>query len=78
MNRLLRNLGFGLMVGGAGMILIWAIKPLRIIWPWLLQLPLILRIGVVAGALGLAVLLGSVLAERLRDREGDVDLRDEF
>jgi hypothetical protein len=78
MNRLLRNLGFGLMVGGAVMILIWAIKPLRMIWPWLLQLPMVLRIGVVAGALGLAVLLGSVLAERLSDREGDADLRDEF
>ena len=78
MNRLLRNLGFGLMVGGAVMMLIWAIKPLRMIWPWLLQLPMVLRIGVVAGALGLAVLLGSVLAERLSDREGDADLRDEF
>lgn len=78
MNRLLRNLGFGLMVGGVVMILIWAIKPLRMIWPWLLQLPMVLRIGVVAGALGLAVLLGSVLSERLSDREGDADLLDEF
>ena len=78
MNRLLRNLGVGLMMGGVVMILIWAIKPLRMIWPWLLQLPLVLRIGVVAGALGLAVLLGSVLAERLSDREGDADLHDAF
>lgn len=78
MNRLLRNLGFGLMVGGVVMMLVWAIKPLRMIWPWLLQLPLVLRIGVVAGAVGLAFLLGSVLAERLIDRKGDAHLRDEF
>lgn len=78
MNRLLRNLGFGLMVGGAVMILIWAIKPLRLVWPWLLQLPVVLRIGVFAGALGLAVLLGSVIAERISDSEGDAELRDEF
>jgi hypothetical protein len=37
MNQLLRNLGFGLMVGGVVMVLIWAIKPLRMVWPWLLQ-----------------------------------------
>lgn len=78
MNPLLRNLGFGLMVGGAVMVLIWAIEPLRMIWPWLLQLPLILRIGVVAGTLGLAVLVGSLISERIRDREGERYLKDDF
>ena len=78
MNRLLRNLGFGLMVGGVVMVLIWAIKPLRMVWPWLLQLPLILRIGVVAGTLGLAVLVGSLISERIRDRKSEEYLKDDF
>lgn len=78
MNQLLRNLGFGLMVGGVVMVLIWAIKPLRMIWPWLLQLPLILRIGVVAGTLGLAVIVGSLISERIRDRESEAYLKDDF
>ena len=78
MNQLLRNLGFGLMVGGIVMVLVWAIKPLRMIWPWLLQLPLILRIGVVAGTLGLAVLVGSLISERIRDRESEQYLKDDF
>jgi hypothetical protein len=78
MNQLLRNLGFGLMVGGVVMVLVWAIKPLRMIWPWLLQLPLILRVGVVAGTLGLAVLVGSLISERIRDRESEQYLKDDF
>ncbi len=78
MNQLLRNLGFGLMVGGVVMVLIWAIKPLRMVWPWLLQLPLILRIGVVAGTLGLAVLVGSLISERIRDRKSEEYLKDDF
>lgn len=78
MNTLLRNLGFGLMVGGVLLILIWAIEPLRAIWPWLLQLPLLIRVGVVAGTLGLVVLLSTLISERIRDREADQQLRDEF
>jgi len=78
MNNLLRNVGFGLMIGGAVLVLIWAIEPLRIVWPWLLQLPILIRIGVVAGTLGLLILLGSLISERIRDREADKELRDEF
>jgi hypothetical protein len=66
------------MVGGVVMVLIWAIKPLRILWPWLLQLPLVLRVGLVAGILGLAVLIGSLISERIRDREHEEYLKDEF
>ena len=78
MNQLLRKLGFGLMIGGVVLVLVWAIKPLRMIWPWLLQLPLILRIGVVAGTLGLAVLVGSLISERIRDRGSEQYLKDDF
>jgi hypothetical protein len=78
MNKLLRNFGIGLMVLGVLMILVWAIKPLRMIWPWLLQLPLPLKVGVVVGVLGLVVLLGALISERIGEREADQQLRDEF
>ena len=45
MTQLLRITGFLLIVSGAVVVLTWLIKPLRQIWPWLLQLPLPLRIG---------------------------------
>lgn len=78
MNNLLRNVGFGLMVVGALLVLIWAIEPLRMVWPWLLQLPILIRIGVVAGTLGLAILMGTLISERIRNRNADRELRDEF
>lgn len=78
MNRLLRNVGFGLIVLGAGSLLVWAIEPLRMVWPWIRGLPLLIRIGVIAAAAGLSVLLGSLIAERIREREADKQLLDEF
>jgi hypothetical protein len=78
MNKLLRNFGIGLMVLGVILILIWAIKPLRMVWPWLLQLPLPLKVGVVIGTLGLVVLLGAMITERIGEREADQSLRDEL
>ena len=78
MSDLLRNIGFGLMVGGVVLVLIWAIEPFRTVWPWLLQLPILIRIGVVAGILGLAILMVTLISERVRNRDADRDLRDEF
>jgi len=78
MNRLLRTVGFGLIVLGIVMVLVWAIEPLRMIWPWIRALPLPFRIGVLAAALGLAVLLGSLISERIREREADKELLDEM
>ena len=78
MNRLLRQIGFGLIVLGVVSILFWAIEPLQMIWPWIRGLPLLIRIGVFAAAIGLAVLLGSLIAERIREREADKRLRDEL
>ena len=78
MNKLLRNVGIGLMALGVVLILVWAIKPLRAIWPWLLQLPFPIKVGVVVGTLGLVVLLGSLISERIGERESDQQLRDEF
>jgi hypothetical protein len=78
MNRLLRTVGFGLILLGIVMILVWAIEPLQMLWPWIRALPLPMRIGVLAAVLGLAVLLGSLIWERLREREADKDLLDEM
>lgn len=78
MNNLLRNVGFGLMIGGVLLVLFWAIEPLRVAWPWLLQLPILIRIGVVAGTLGLAILMGSLISERIGNRDADRELRDEY
>jgi hypothetical protein len=54
-----------------------ALIVLRILWPWMLGLPLSIRIAASASAIGLTVLLGSLIAERIRDRDADRELRDE-
>ena len=76
--RLLRTVGFALITFGIALIAIWFIDPLRVVWPWLLTLPLPLRIGAVLAAIGLTVLLISLISERVRERDADRDLRDEF
>jgi hypothetical protein len=75
---LLRNVGIGLIVLGTVLLLFWAVEPLRMVWPWIRGLPLPIRIGVIAAAIGLAILLGSLISERIRDREADKELRDEY
>ena len=78
MNRLFRTAGFGLIILGALLVLAWAIEPLRMIWPWLRALPLPIRVGVIAAALGLALLMGSLITERIGERGKDKELLDEF
>ena len=78
MTPFLRDTGFGLMILGGLLIAIWAIEPFRAVWPWLMELPLIIRIGVIAATLGLAILMGGLIAERIREREADKSLLDEI
>jgi ABC-type transport system involved in cytochrome c biogenesis permease subunit len=78
MTRLLRNAGFGLVGLGLILLVVWAVEPLRAIWPWIRGLPLVVRVGVGAAAIGLAVLLGSLIAERVRERGADKALLDEL
>ena len=78
MIRLLRTVGFGLIVLGIVLVLAWAFEPLRMLWPWVRALPLPIRVGVGAAVLGLAVLLGSLISERIGDREADKQLLDEI
>ena len=78
MIRLVRILGF-LMIGG-GMLVVgtWAIPPLRAVWPWFRQLPAAIQWGLGVAAVGLLLLLASVLWERIEDREKDRSLRQDF
>ena len=78
MTDLMRRLGFGLMIIGVALVAVWAIRPLGFVWPWIRGLPLPLRLGVVAAAAGLAVLLGSLIHERFREHEEDKTLRDDL
>ena len=78
MIRLLRIVGFLLIGCGAVLLLVWVIEPLRFLWPWIRALPLPMQIGLAAAALGLLLLLGTVIWERLEDREADSDLLNEL
>ena len=77
MIRLVRILGFLLILAGAIVVLTWLIEPLREIWPWLQSLPLPIRIGFGMAAVGLLLLLGSLVWERIEEREHDKSLLDE-
>lgn len=77
MNRLLRTVGFGLMLLGTVLILVWMITPLRAIWPLVRSLSLPIQLGLLAAALGLAVLLASLITERIGEREADRQLLDD-
>lgn len=77
MTQLLRITGFLLIVTGALVVLTWLIEPLRKIWPWLLQLPLPLRIGFGLAGIGLIVILASLIWERWNEREEDKSLLDD-
>ena len=77
MIRLVRVTGFLLIIAGAVVILTWLIEPLRAVWPWLRRLPLPIQIGFSLAAIGLAILLGSLLWERWGERGLDRSLRDD-
>ena len=77
MNRLARNIGVALIVIGMGLLAVWAVRPLRVIWPWVMGLPLLIRIGLIAAAGGLIVLLSSLIVERLGESKADKELLDD-
>ena len=78
MIRLIRIVGFLLISAGAVILLAWTIEPLRFIWPWLRALPWPIQLGFVISTLGLLVLMGSLIWERMEERGGDRELRDEL
>ncbi len=77
MIRLIRIVGFLLIATGAVCLLTWLIKPLRFLWPWLRTLPWPIQLGLGVAALGLLLLMGSLIWERLEEREKDRSLLDD-
>jgi hypothetical protein len=77
MIRLIRIVGFLLIVSGALLVLTWLIEPLRFVWPWLRNLPWPIKAGLAAAAAGLLVLFGSLIWERLEERKKDRSLLDD-
>jgi len=77
MTRLVRIVGFLLIGAGALVLFVWAIEPLRFVWPWLRGLPWPIQVGLGLAALGILILMGSVIWERYEDRDKDRDLLDE-
>ena len=64
-------------VAGAVVILTWLIEPLREIWPWFLELPWPIRVGLSLAGVGLVILMSSLIWERIEEREHDRSLLDD-
>ncbi len=77
MIQLLRITGFLLVIFGALLILTWLVEPLRALWPLLVNLPIAIQIGLIAGSIGLLLLLASLIYERWRERDADRRLRED-
>ena len=77
MIRLIRVVGIACLGLGAFVFLFWSITPLRHLWPWVRGLPVPVQIGLGAAAAGLILLMGSLVWERVKERESDRDLLEE-
>ncbi len=82
MIRLVRIIGWMLMVAGGVVVLTWLIKPLRTAWPlaydWFRTLPIAIQIGLVLATVGFLILFGSIIWERIEDRSSESDLLDDM
>ena len=78
MMRLVRTTGLLMMAAGILLLLTWLIEPARMFWPWFRTFPLPVQLGTGVAALGLIIVLASLIHERLEDRESDTDLLVEF
>lgn len=65
MIRLLRIVGFLLIIAGLLLAASWFIEPLRELWPLLLDLPLPIRIGLIVAGIGLLVVFATVVHDSL-------------
>jgi hypothetical protein len=76
MIRFTRILGYLLSGVGALALLFWMIRPLRAVWPFLLELPWPIRLGLGTLLLGFLLVMASLIAERVEERGSDRALRD--
>ena len=81
MIRTVRIIGAMLMVIGVVVILTWLIKPLREVWPFMIDgfrsMPGAVQFGLVLAAVGFLILFSSLIVERLEDRKKEGSLLDE-
>lgn len=73
----IRYSGIALVILGTIVLISWSFEPLRALWPVVLALPMPVRLGLLIACVGLAILFGSLIAERLHDRKADRSLRDD-
>ncbi|MGB0514436.1 MAG: hypothetical protein ACPGJE_06320 [Wenzhouxiangellaceae bacterium] len=66
MNSALRIAGWLMIVLGALLAASWFIGPLRELWPMLLDLPLPIKLGLLVSGLGLLVVFGTVVHDRMQ------------
>lgn len=76
MIRFTRILGYLLSGVGVLTLLVWMIRPLRDVWPFLLELPWPIRLGLGTLLLGFLLVMASLIAERVEERGEDRALRD--
>jgi hypothetical protein len=76
MIRFTRILGYLFSGVGALALLFWMIRPLRAVWPFLLELPWPIRLGLGTLLLGFLLVMASLIAERIEERGADRALRD--
>jgi hypothetical protein len=76
MIRFTRILGYLFSGVGALALLFWMIRPLRAVWPFLLELPWPIRLGLGTLLLGFLLVMASLIAERVEERGSDRALRD--
>jgi len=77
MNKWARRTGFALFVLGVLITLSWFIDPVWQALQFYGELPVPLQIGFAVAAVGLTVLMISLIAERWTDREADAALRED-
>lgn len=73
MIRLLRIVGFLLIIAGLLLTASWFIEPLRELWPLLLDLPLPIRIGMIVAGIGLLVVFATVVHDSLTADKRSLD-----
>lgn len=73
----MRIVGWILVVVGSLICAAWFIEPLRQLWPAFLALPAPVRWGLIIAAVGLVVVMATLIHERWQAREADENLKND-
>ena len=60
-----------------GILVTYVIPPLRAVWPWLMALPMGIRVAVILITLGAVTLFATTIAERIEQKRSEGDLSDD-